>query len=66
MHHPSPGRYLRRVNGYGDCWYCNETVVAPYLFEIVDPDTREPMRVSVCRKRLCRESAEEGSFHRLD
>lgn len=66
MPRPSPGRYLRPVRGYGDCWYCNETVVDPYLFEINNPDSNEPMRVRVCRKRRCRDSAEEGSFYRLD
>lgn len=53
----------RRVNGYGDCWYCNEIVVDPVIFKVTDH--RDIEAITVCRKRKCRAEADSGSLDPL-
>ena len=61
----NPGAFTgRKIDGYGDCWYCSEVVVDPRVYLIDDPDSSERMHVNVCRKRRCREAADDGAFTR--
>lgn len=59
-----PGIHVGKVNGYGDCWYCNETVVDPRKYRIETTDG--PLTIAVCRKHKCREAAEDGAMARED
>lgn len=55
----------RKVNGYGDCWYCNEVVVDPYVYSVVEY-SGDKYTIDVCRKNKCREAADGGSLSRDD
>ena len=58
MSRKEPGRYVKVISGYSDCWYCCETVVDALAFTV---ETREgPLTIPVCRKRSCREKADSG------
>lgn len=60
----TPGIKLDKTGGYADCWYCNDTVVNAQRYQIETRDGQ--LVITVCRKRRCRESAEEGHFYRND
>ena len=50
----------RKVDGYGDCWYCNEVVVDPRVYRVTGH--LDIKAITVCRKRKCREAADSDTL----
>lgn len=49
----------KRVNGYGECWYCGETIVDPKLYH-VDDYGGDPLTFACCGKRRCNDRRRDG------